>query len=118
VAAGGDLAANPYIAILALGGWAASHRSYVEGRIVLAGHDPSTIQFRHVLSLTTALVIEVYQELGMKFDEAFADLEGKLVDSANGEVPKKRAPPPPDDRASMAMLQSAMSGSSFKGPRS
>lgn len=68
-----------------------------------------------MLSVTTALVIEVYQELGMKFDDAFADLEGKLV--PEGEVPKKRAVPPPDDRASMAMLQSAMAGSNFRGPR-
>jgi hypothetical protein len=51
----------------------------------------------------------------MKFDDAYADLEGKLVEP--GQPPKKRAAPPPDDRASMAMLQSAMAGSSFKGPR-
>lgn len=68
-----------------------------------------------MLSLTTALVIEIYQELGMKFDEAFADLEDKLV--PEGEAPKKRPAPPPDDRASMAMLQSAMAGSNFRGPR-
>lgn len=68
-----------------------------------------------MLDVATALVVEVYQELGMKFDEAIADLEGRLADP-DSPLPK-RAPPPPDDRASMSMLQAMMGGSDFRGPR-
>jgi len=70
-----------------------------------------------VLDLVTALVIEVYQELGMKFDEATAELAGKLLDPTDPETPKKRVPTPSQEKASMAMLQSMMGGSNFKGPR-
>lgn len=61
------------------------------------------------------LVVEVYRELGMKFDEALADLEGRLADPT--EPAKRRSPPPPDDGASMAALQAMMGGTTFKGPR-
>ena len=70
-----------------------------------------------MLDLVTALVIEVYQELGMKFDEATGELAGKLLDPDDPETPTKRAPTPSQEKASMAMLQSMMGGSSFRGPK-
>lgn len=71
-----------------------------------------------MLDLTYAIVVGVYQEYGMKFDEANADLAGRLYEAAPTESAQKpRRAPPPDDRSSMAMLQSAIAGSTFKGPR-
>ena len=63
------------------------------------------------------LVVESYQEQGLKFDEAIAELAGKLADP--GEKPKrgKRAPNPVQEQNSMAALQAAMAGTSFRGPR-
>lgn len=53
----------------------------------------------------------------MKFDEAIAELAVKLLDPDDPTTPKKRVPTPSQELAAMAMLQSQMGGSSFKGPR-
>lgn len=53
----------------------------------------------------------------MKFDEATAELNGKLLDPDDPATPKKRVPTPSQEKASMAMLQAMMGGSNFQGPR-
>lgn len=60
------------------------------------------------------MVIESYKEAGMKFEEAFEDLTTRINDPENAGRPKKAAPPP-DDGASLAMLSALMAGSDFKG---
>lgn len=56
--------------------------------------------------------MEVYQEMGVQFQEAIESIDKKI-----GDPDKPKAARTPDDQASMAMLQSMMGGSSFKGPK-
>ena len=71
-----------------------------------------------MLDATWALVIEIYGEYGMKFDEANNELAKRLYEGDNTpQAQRARAPRPPDDAASMAMLQAAMKDSDFRGPR-
>lgn len=81
---------------------------------MLAGHDPASVRFRLVVDMTWAVLVEVYGQYGMKFEEATKELESRLTDPATPEGRKARAP---DDAASMAMLQAMMAGSDFGGPR-
>jgi len=74
------------------------------------------VEFRRVVDLTWVLVLEVYREYGMKFEEAFTELESKLYDPSDPEASKPRPKPPPDNDASLAMLQAMMGGSDFGGP--
>lgn len=119
MAAGGQLGAEPYGTIIALGGWAAANRGYINGRILLAGHDPSTIEFRWVIDMARVLVLETYRELGLKFQEAVDELDDRIVGVDGSAAPKRErpAPRPADNDASLAMLQAMMGGSDFGGPR-
>lgn len=112
LATGGLFIPHPYRTALALGGWAATHRSYVNGRLVLAGFDPDEVLFRHVLDLTWALVLEIYREYGMKFQEATEELHKRLSDPLSPQDVRA-----PDNESSLAMLQAMMGGSDFEGPR-
>lgn len=67
-----------------------------------------------MLDVTWALIIEIYKEYGMKFDEAISELQKRLTDPGTPEGKQARAP---DNDASLAMLQSMMAGSDFGGPR-
>ena len=66
--------------------------------------------FHRVLDLTTAIVVEIYREFGMKFTEIMEELDKRLA-----EPDKRRTPPQPDNQASLAMLQAMMGDSDFKG---
>jgi hypothetical protein len=66
------------------------------------------------LPLVYALVMDIYGEYGMKFEEATTELNSRLTDPATPEGQKARAP---DDAASMAMLQAMMRDSNFGGPK-
>lgn len=70
--------------------------------------------FRQVLDITTALVVEVYRELGMKFEEALDDLNERVSDP---ETRTKRQPKPADEAAGFALLQAQMQQTDFKGVR-
>jgi hypothetical protein len=72
------------------------------------------VQFRLVVDMTWAIVMEVYREYGMKFEEATQELNGHLADPETPQAKKVREP---DNDASLAMLQSMMGGSDFGGPR-
>jgi hypothetical protein len=63
--------------------------------------------------MTWALLIEIYGEYGMKFEEATKELQSRLTDPSTPEGAKARAP---DDAASMTMLMAMMGGSDFGGP--
>lgn len=80
---------------------------------MLAGHDPASVSFRLVIDLTWAVLMEVYRDYGMKFEEAYNELTARLTDPSTPEGKKARAP---DDRASMAVLMAMMGGSDFGGP--
>lgn len=67
--------------------------------------------FRDVLAIAYVMVIEVYQEIGVKFEDAIEELESKIVD------PVERKPKVIDNEASMAQLMAMMGGSDFKGKR-
>lgn len=86
---------------------------------MLAGHDPASVRFPLVVGLTWAVLIEIYREYGMKFDEAIKELNSQLADrtTPKGRQAKAKAPTPVEEAASMAMLQSMMGGSDFGGPR-
>jgi len=71
------------------------------------------VRFKVVLDVARVLIIEIYREYGMKFQEAIEELESKLVDPTDPQ-PKPRAP---DNEASMAVLQAMMGGSDFGGPK-
>ncbi len=71
------------------------------------------MRFKVVLDVARVLIIEVYREYGMKFQEAVEELESKLVDPTDPRT-KPRAP---DNEASMAVLQAMMGGSDFGGPK-
>ena len=71
------------------------------------------MRFKVVLDVARVLIIEVYREYGMKFQEAVEELESKLVDPTDPRT-KPRAP---DNEASLAMLQAMMGGSDFGGPK-
>jgi hypothetical protein len=66
--------------------------------------------------------MEIYREYGMKFEEATEELNKRLYEEATSpqqgqqaqRAPRKRTP---DNDQSMAMLQAAMRGSSFGGPK-
>jgi len=72
------------------------------------------VQFRLVVDMTWAIVMEVYREYGMKFEEAIQELSGRLADPMSPQAQRLREP---DNDASLAMLQSMMGGSDFGGPR-
>ncbi len=85
---------------------------------MLAGHDPSTIQFRHVVDVARALVTEIYGEYGLKFEEASDELDKRLYGPNVPDQPQApRSSRAPDDASSMAMLQAMMKDSDFGGPR-
>jgi hypothetical protein len=72
------------------------------------------VSFRLVIDVTWAILMEVYQDYGMKFDDAMEELNKRLTDPTTPEGAKVRAP---DDAASMAVLQAMMGGTDFGGPR-
>ena len=81
---------------------------------MLAGYDPATIEFRLVLDVAWALVIEIYREYGMKFQEAMDEITQKVTDPAD---PVQRPARAPDNASSMAMLQAMIKDSDFGGPK-
>lgn len=81
---------------------------------MLAGHDPASVRFRLVMEMTWAVLIEIYGQYGMKFEEATDELNSRLTDPSTPEGRKARTP---DDAASMALLQAMMAGSDFGGPK-
>jgi hypothetical protein len=80
----------------------------------LAGFDPAEVSLRLVIDMSQALLVEVYREYGMKFEEARSELDKRLGVSSISDRKKEDAP---DDAASMAILQAMMSGSDFRGPK-
>jgi hypothetical protein len=56
--------------------------------------------------------VEVYRELGMKFDEALDELSKAISDPVERQQKKPR---PEDEAAGLAMLQAMVGGSDFKG---
>lgn len=80
----------------------------------MAGFDPAEVEFRIVVDLTWALLMEVYREYGMKFEDAYSELQKQLGDQPPAAVQQKRTQ---DDASSMAMLQALMKDSDFAGPR-
>ena len=55
----------------------------------------------------------------MKFDEATTELSKRLYGDGETtpQAQRARAPKPPDDASSMAVLQALMGDSDFRGPR-
>jgi hypothetical protein len=80
---------------------------------VLAGHDPASVRFPLVIDVARVLIIEVYRDYGMKFQEAMDELNSKLGETGEAQP----APRAPDNDASMAMLQALMQSSDFGGPK-
>ena len=72
--------------------------------------------FRLVIDVAWAVLIEVYREYGMKFDEATTELTKAVADPSTPEGRKARAPEPNNDQ-SLAALQAMIGGSTFGGPR-
>lgn len=70
------------------------------------------MSFRAVLDITVVLVLEVYRELGVKFDEAYADLTDRLADAV--ERPPN-VPTPAQEATGMIELMARMRQSDFKG---
>lgn len=68
-----------------------------------------------------ALLMEIYKDYGMKFEEATQELDKRLYEDdvpKQGQQPRRAARKrAPDNDQSMAMLQAAMRGSSFGGPK-
>lgn len=64
--------------------------------------------------MTWAVLMEVYREYGMKFDEATTELQKAVADPSTPEG-KKAAEP--DNDQSLTMLQAMIGGSDFGGPR-
>jgi hypothetical protein len=84
----------------------------------LAGHDPAKTELRRVIDLAWVLIIEVYQEYGMKFQEATAELHAKLDDrTAPAAQAARKRPAPSAEAQSMVMLQALMGGTDFRGPK-
>jgi hypothetical protein len=67
-----------------------------------------------VLDMTQAVLVEVYREYGMKFEEATKEIQKAISEP---ESPQRKKVTAQDEAASMAMLQSMMGGSDFKGPK-
>jgi hypothetical protein len=74
------------------------------------------VQFRLVIDVAWAVLLEVYREYGMKFDEATIELNKAVADPSTPEGQKAHAPEPNNDQ-SLAVLQAMMGGSDFGGPR-
>ena len=57
--------------------------------------------------------------MGMKFEEAWEELQSRLhdPDDPNSRSTPKRQPTPADNQAAMAMLMSQVAESDFKGAR-
>ena len=64
--------------------------------------------------MSWTLVTEIYQEYGMKFQEASEELNSRLYGK---EAPQTQKAAAPNDAASMAMLQAMMKESNFGGPK-
>ena len=100
---------TPYGNALALGTWAWANRGLIEGRVVLAGGDPSRMSLRHFIDCAYTILVEEYTRLGIDLVSALEKV------SALGTTPPlaEGALPPPDrvdnDR-SMQMLTSMMAG--------
>lgn len=61
--------------------------------------------------------MEVYREMGLKFEEAMDDLSERLEDPEVPKTTKKRQPSPEEEASSMAALQAMMGGTDFRGLR-
>lgn len=64
--------------------------------------------------MTNAILVEIYREYGMKFEEATTEIKKAIAEPASPQEKKITAQ---QEAASMAMLQSMMSGSDFGGPK-
>jgi hypothetical protein len=76
--------------------------------------------FHDALDISMALLMEAYREMGLKFEEAWDELNNRLYGAAGakaGRPSKPRQPTPADNQASMAMLMSQIADSDFKGAR-
>ena len=70
--------------------------------------------FRAVLDIAVVLVLEVYRELGVKFEEAHADLSDRLADEV---VRKPKVPTPSQEAMGMQELMAVMRQSDFRGAK-
>lgn len=61
-----------------------------------------------------ALLIEIYREYGLKFEEAMTELNKVIM---GPQAPETQKATERSDASAMAMLQSMMGDSDFKGPR-
>jgi len=66
-----------------------------------------------VVDVARVLILEIYRDYGLKFQEAMDELDSKISDPT-APKPKPRAP---DNDSSLALLQSLMQGSDFGGPK-
>lgn len=67
-----------------------------------------------MLDVAWALVTEIYGQYEMKFEDAQTELRKQTLGAEEAKRPQQVAA---DNAASMAMLQSMMGDSTFKGPR-
>lgn len=67
-----------------------------------------------MIDMAWALLVEIYRDYGMKFQEAMDELNIRVTDPETPAGKKARAP---DDAASMSMLQAMIKDSSFGGPK-
>jgi hypothetical protein len=61
--------------------------------------------------------MEVYREMGLKFEEAISDLSERLEDPDAPKATSKRQLSPEEEAASMSTLQAMMGGTDFRGAR-
>ena len=80
----------------------------------MAGFDPAKVQFRLVVNMTWALLVEIYREYDMKFETAVDEITKAISEP---DAPQAKKATANEEAASMAMLQAMMVGSDFKGPK-
>lgn len=83
----------------------------MNGRLILAGHDPSKVTLRDALDASVALLVEAYRSYGMDYFEA-------IKQAVSVGIPDAEKPKEPeaeiDNDASMNALMGALAGTGKK----
>ena len=64
--------------------------------------------------MTWAMLVEIYRDYGIKFEEAMTELKKTIL---GPDSPEHARATEANEARSMAMLKSMMSGSNFGGPK-
>ena len=101
----------PYRTALVLSAWAWENRSFIEGRVALAGGDPDGLSFKRFLDISYSILVDEYQRSGMNLVAALEAVR-QYASGFSTETPEtvSSGSVVAQNQQAMAQLQAMMKG--------